>query len=111
MQSAAYKGSKTAEVLDEVLIAAAFDQRVSLLLLDEAVFHLKKNQQCSTLFNKDIGALYRSLALYDIEHVFVEQDSLTSRGLSQADLLIPTTLLTKQELSSTLKTFDFVLSG
>lgn len=39
MQSAAYKGNKVQEVLDAVLISAAFDQQVSLLLLDDAVFH------------------------------------------------------------------------
>ena len=45
MQSAAYEGNKVQEVLDAVLIAAAFDQQVSLLLLDDAAFHLKNNQQ------------------------------------------------------------------
>ena len=44
MQSAAYSSIRALEVLDVVLITAAFDQKVSLFLLDDAVFHLKKNQ-------------------------------------------------------------------
>jgi sulfur relay (sulfurtransferase) DsrF/TusC family protein len=45
MQTPAYSGTKVQEVLDVVLITAAFDQKVSLLLLDDAVFHLKNKQQ------------------------------------------------------------------
>ena len=111
MQTAAYNSTRVQEVLDVVLITAAFDQKVSLLLLDDAVFHLKKNQQSETIGGKDIGAIYRSLELYDIEDIYVEKDSLVQRGLSQNDLLISTKLLTKQEIATTFKTFDFVLNG
>ena len=111
MQSSAYSGSRVQEVLDVLLITAAFDQKVSLLLLDDAVFHLKNNQQGEAIAGKDIGAIYRSLALYDIEDIYVEQESLTMRGLSQEDLLIPITLLTRPEIATIFNTFDFVLNG
>ena len=111
MQSAAYSSIRALEVLDVVLITAAFDQKVSLLLLDDAVFHLKKNQQSDTLGGKDISAVYRSLELYDIEDIYVEQDSLVQRGLSQDDLLIPIKPLNKHEVATTFKAFDFVLNG
>ena len=111
MQSSAYASCRIQEVLDVVLITAAFDQKVSLLLLDDAVYHLKKNQQSEVVGGKDIGAIYRSLELYDIDNIYVEQDSLTQRGLSQDDLLIPITLLLRTEISATFKVFDFVLNG
>lgn len=111
MQSAGHSSAKVVEVLDEVLIAAAFDQHVSLLLLDDAVFHLKKNQQSIPALNKDIGAIYQSLKLYDIENIFVEQESLAQRGLSQADLLLSTTLLSRRDVASTLNSFDLILNG
>ena len=111
MQSSAHEGCIVQEVLDVVLITAAFDQKVSLLLLDDAVFHLKKYQQSEALGGKDISAIYRSLELYDVEDIYVEQDSLTLRGLSQDDLLIPVTLLTRPEVATIFKTFDYVLNG
>lgn len=111
MQTAAYGSYRVQEVLDMVLITAAFDQKVSLFLLDDAVFHLKKNQQGKVLNNKDISAIYRSLKLYDIENIYIEQNSLTALGLSLDDLLIPVTLLTRAEFAKTYTAFDFVING
>lgn len=111
IQSPAYSSCKVQELLDVVLITAAFDQKVSLLLLDDAVFHLKKNQQSEAVAEKDIGAIYRSLELYDIENIYVEQASLTQRGLSQNDLLIPITILPRAAVATTFKAFDFILNG
>ncbi len=111
MQTSVYHGNRIQEVLDVVLITAAFDQKVSLLLLDDAVYHLKKNQQSELIGAKDISAVYRSLELYDIESIYVEQESLIQRGLTGDDLLIPVTLLTRAEIAPICKTFDFVLKG
>ncbi|OQK18479.1 sulfur relay protein TusC [Methyloprofundus sedimenti] len=111
MQAAAYRGSKVQEVLDQVLIAAAFDQQVSMLLLDDAVYHLQKDQLSEQIACKDIAAIYRSLEIYDIENIYVEQDSLTERGLSQDELLIPITLIKRHEITATINRFDVVLSA
>jgi len=109
MQTAAYGSLKVQEVLDVVLITAAFDQKVSLLLLDDAVFHLKNNQQANIVGTKDISAIYRSLELYDIETIYVEHESLIERGLSQDDLLLPVILVKRSELAAILGAFDFIL--
>lgn len=60
---------------------------------------------------KDLSAIYRSLELYDIEAIYVEEESLISRGLSQEDLVIPITLLKRSAIASTLNQFDCVLNG
>lgn len=111
MQTAAYCGSKIQETLDQVLITGAFDQEVSLLLLDEAVFHLKKNQQSQLISSKDIGAIFRSLEIYDIQRVYVDQFSLVQHGLTQDKLIIPVTLLNRKDIAATLKSFDYILSA
>jgi len=111
MQLATYTGHRIPEIIDEVLITATFDQKVSVLLLDDAVFQLKKNQQANVINAKNLGAIYRSLELYDIENIYVEQESLFECGLDKNDLLIPITLLTRTEIPPILKTFDFVLGG
>ncbi|MBE0468433.1 MAG: sulfurtransferase complex subunit TusC [Methyloprofundus sp.] len=111
MQAPAYSGNKAQEVLDVVLITAAFDQKVSLLLLDDAIFHLKNGQHSAAVASKEIGAIYRSLELYDIEGIYVEQESLNYAGLSESDLLVPVKLIARQELPALFKTFDFVLEA
>ncbi|GFO71091.1 tRNA 2-thiouridine synthesizing protein C [Bathymodiolus japonicus methanotrophic gill symbiont] len=111
LQTAAFSGAKVQEVLDQVLIAAAFDQRVSLLLLDDAFFHLSNNQRSEQLASKDISAIFRSLHIYNIEHIFVEQESLARHGLLQDQLIVPITILSRQDVGATLSAFDVVLSA
>jgi tRNA 2-thiouridine synthesizing protein C len=109
LQTDAYCGAKTQEILDQVLISAAFDQQVSLLLFDDAVYHLHKNQCSEQIASKDISAIYRSLEIYDIENIYLEKESLALSGLTQDDLLLPVTLVSRQEIATTLNSFDFVL--
>jgi len=111
LESAPYSGSHTQESLDVILISAAFDQEVSLLLLDSSIFHLKKNQNTAGLSCKNIGAIYRSLALYDVEEIYVEEDSLLRLGLRESDLLMPVKVLKKHEVSPFMKKFNFVLNA
>lgn len=111
MQTAAYCGTKIQETLDQVLITAAFDQQVSMLLLDEAVFHLQKDQQSNQISSKDIGAIYRSLQIYDIQNIYVDQVSLDQHGLQQESLITPVTLLNRKDIATTLKSFDYILSA
>ena len=64
IQTSAYGSYRVQEVLDLVLITAAFDQKVSLLLLDDAIFHLKKNQLGKALGTKDISAISKSVIIF-----------------------------------------------
>lgn len=111
LNSAAYSGSHSQESLDVILIAAAFEQEVSLLLLGDAVFQLKKSQNSQGQNCKNIGSIYRSLALYDVENIYVEQDALTQQGLAQEDLLLSVAVLNKAEISVLMQKFDFVLNA
>lgn len=97
------------EGLEALLVAAAFDQAVSLLLLDDGVLHLLKNQNdgCGV---KDCSPTFRSLPLYDVETVWVDAVSLRERGLALEDLLIPVELVDGAALPALLAHQDCVLS-
>jgi tRNA 2-thiouridine synthesizing protein C len=71
-----------------VLITAAFDQDVSLVFMDDGVFQLKKGQQTKGIENKNFSKTYRALDGYDIEKLYVDQESLAARGLTEDDLLV-----------------------
>ena len=75
------------ESLEVVLIAAAFEQDVSLAFVDDGVYQLMQNQDTSALGNKNFSPTYRALGDYDVNQIYVEQESLDLRGLSKEDLM------------------------
>ena len=75
------------ESLEVVLIAAAFDQDVSLAFVDDGVYQLKKNQDTAAIGSKNFSPTYKALGDYDIQKVYVEKESLELRGMSSDDLL------------------------
>lgn len=74
------------ESLEVVLIGAAFDQDVSLAFLDDGVFQLTRNQNTETIGVKNFSPTFRALGDYDVTKLYVEQESLAERGLSENDL-------------------------
>ena len=75
------------ESLEVVLIGAAFEQDVSLAFIDDGVYQLLQNQDTSGIGSKNFSPTYRALGDYDINKIFVERESLESRGLTQDDLM------------------------
>lgn len=98
------------ESLEVVLIAAAFDQDVSLVFMDDGVYQLKKGQDTKGIGMKNFSPTYRALEGYDIEKLYVEKESMESRGLSESDLIVPVEVLGKDELASMMDEQDVILS-
>jgi tRNA 2-thiouridine synthesizing protein C len=98
------------ESLEVVLISAAFDQDVSLAFLDDGVYQLKKGQQTKGIETKNFSPTYRALDGYDIEKLYVEREALEARGLTEEDLLVDVTILSRQEMGALMEQQDVVLS-
>ncbi|MGE5168897.1 MAG: sulfurtransferase complex subunit TusC [Rudaea sp.] len=98
------------EGLEVVLIAAAFDQDVSLVFLDDGVYELVKGQNTKGIEVKNFSPTYRALEGYDIEKLYVERESLAARGLDEANLVVPVEVLGSSELSELMATQDVVIS-
>jgi tRNA 2-thiouridine synthesizing protein C len=75
------------ESLEVVLIGAAFDQEVSLMFVDDGVYQLTRGQDTSEIGMKNFSPTYRTLGDYEVKSIYVDRDSLESRGLSQEDLV------------------------
>lgn len=75
------------ESLEVVLIGAAFDQKVSLAFVDDGVFQIVKGQDTSAIEMKNFSPTYSALGDYDVNQLYVEQESLEERGLSVDDLM------------------------
>jgi len=74
------------ESLEVVLIGAAFDQDVSLLFVDDGVFQLKKGQDTQNADMKNFSPTYKALGDYDIKKIYVSEESMKARGLTEDDL-------------------------
>lgn len=97
------------EGLEVVLISAAFDQDVSMAFLDDGVYQLAKGQHTKAIDVKNFSPTYRALEGYDIEKLYVEQESLEMRGLNAGDLLVPVEVLSSAAMGDLMKTQDVVI--
>jgi tRNA 2-thiouridine synthesizing protein C len=111
LQKAAYSGDYAQEMLDIILTTAAFDQSVSILLLDDSIFQLKKYQCPKKCGMKDIAAIFSALEIYDVKDIYIERESLYERGLSTDDLCLPVQVLARKEITELIQKFDIVFSG
>lgn len=99
------------ECLEVVLIAAAFDQDVSVVFLEDGVCQLKKDQDTTGIGMKNFSKTYRALDDYDVEKIYVEKESLEARGLSTDDLVIPVEVVAADELRGIMAQQDVVISS
>jgi tRNA 2-thiouridine synthesizing protein C len=99
------------ECLEVVLIAAAFDQDVSMVFVDDGVYQLKKDQDTTGIGMKNFSKTYRALDDYDVEKIYVEKESLEQRGLSEHDLIIPVEVVTTESLREIMAQQDVVISS
>lgn len=98
------------ESLEVVLIAATFDQDVSLVFIDDGVYELVKGQQTKGIGMKNFSPSYRALDGYDVEKLYVDQASLEQRGLSEKDLLVPVEVLDAKAMGQLMQQQDVILS-
>lgn len=104
-----YSGAYAHEALDLIMTAAAFDQDVSLLLLDDAVFQLKCQQKPESAGLKDTAAMFDALGVYGINNIYVEIESLQGRGLVASDLSQAVKQISRQEMGEFIRQFDVIL--
>ncbi|HED18287.1 MAG TPA: sulfurtransferase complex subunit TusC [Gammaproteobacteria bacterium] len=98
------------ESLEVVLIAAAFEQDVTLVFMDDGVYQIKKEQNTEAIGVKNFSPTYRALEGYDVEKLYVERESLQSRGLTVEDLIVPVQIVDKDQLAELMEEQEVILS-
>jgi tRNA 2-thiouridine synthesizing protein C len=99
------------EVLEAVLISAAFDQDVSVAFVDDGVYQIKKSQDTADINMKNFSPTFRALEGYDVEKLYVEKESMEARGLAPDDFVVPVEVLTAGALSALMAEQDVVITG
>jgi tRNA 2-thiouridine synthesizing protein C len=98
------------ESLEVVLIGAAFEQDVSLAFLGDGVYQLAKGQDTKALEVKNFSPTFRALEDYDVTKLYVEQEALEARGLTEADLVVPVQVVSAERMAEIMDEQDVILS-
>jgi len=88
---APHRGALATELLDELLVGAVFEQKISVLFTDDGVFQLIDSGQA----RGNAARGYLALQTYDITDVFVDGHALKQRGLTEDLLAVPVRVLTR----------------
>lgn len=87
-RSLPHSTSSGREGLDALLAASAFTEEIKVFFIGDGVNQLRKGQQPDLVLSKDYVSAFRLLELYDIEQIYMCEQSLHKFGLSQDDCLI-----------------------
>ena len=91
-----------------LLAAAIFDQKITVIFMGDGVFQLSSNQ--APVNSKNQMKMLQSLAMYDIDQIFVQHTALDKRGISSGDLNISCTVLSDQAIHQMISSASHVLS-
>lgn len=110
------------EVLETVLITAAFEQHANIVFVDDGVYQLKKGHDTAGIKMKNFSPTFGIIEMEkedadedeDIDMVWriiVEKESMEARGLTEDDFKVEVEVLSAAELADVLEAADFVIGG
>jgi tRNA 2-thiouridine synthesizing protein C len=109
-RSGPHGSSKPKALLDMVLSAAVFEQKINYIFIDDGVYQLLPDQDPSRLAAKNVSAALPALELYGVDKVYVDTDSLQKRGLAARQLLVPAQPCHADEIKTLIADSDMVFS-
>ena len=109
-RSAPYGTNRPQLCLDMALATAVFEQEVNYLFMGDGVYQLVSGQNAEGIASKTLGNAMETLDLYGIDNVLVEHEALSSRCLSEKDLLLPVKLVESVDIQSLLQSSDCVFN-
>ncbi len=99
------------EVLEMVLVSAAFEQDVYIAFVDDGVYQIRKGHDTGDIEMKSFLPTYRALEGYDIEKLYVEKESMEERGLTADDFVVPVEIIDRAAMRVLIHSMDVVLGG
>lgn len=106
-----FDGLYVQECMDIVLTAAAFEQSVNLLFIDDGVHLLNKEQCPGWISAKHIAPLFQALDIYEVDDVWVEEESLQEAGITPEALSVSARLLPRSRVAKLIGENDLIYSG
>lgn len=108
ISSPPHGNAKGREALDLALAMSDINQ-VSVFFIGDGVFHLLPDQKPQQILMRDYIATFNMLELYDIDDVYVCEDSLKIRNINKMTRNIPSKMITPQAIAQLLTIQDVIL--
>lgn len=105
-----YGSSHAQEALDMAFALSAFEHKISLIFMDDGVLQIMRDQNPSGIGMKNISPTFRAWEDYEIEHIYVEKESLQMRGMDKMDLLIGAEIVAADQLGKIIEKQDFIFN-
>lgn len=98
------------EGLDAILATSAFTESISVFFIGDGVAQLIAGQAPEKILCRDYISSFKLLELYDIENIYVCEDSLHQLGLDKLPLVIEARRCSTEHIRSELHKMDQILS-
>ena len=98
------------ESLDLALAMSAFNESLSLFFIGDGVYQLLDGHNPTESLQKHFQPLFKMLELYDVDNIYVCEQSLLQRNIKQAQLMIKITVVDTLQLKTKLALQDQLLS-
>ena len=109
-RSAPHGTSNAREALDLSLALSAFNESLSLFFIGDGVYQLLAEHNANVILQKNFQPMFKMLELYDVEQIYVCQQSLIARNLSVEQLIIKPIILNNNEIQKKLLAQDQLMS-
>ncbi|WP_396586621.1 sulfurtransferase complex subunit TusC [Bermanella sp. R86510] len=106
---APYGASLARDGLDFILTAAAYEQDLSVLFSGDGVFQLLPEQKADVIHAKPQDKALEILPLYDVEQLYVVQEDLLERNISELSLCCPVSIISRQQAKTLIAEQDKVI--
>ena len=110
------------EVLETVLITAAFEQHANIVFVDDGVYQIKSGQDTKDINMKNFSPTFGIIEMEkedadeddDIDmnwRIIVEKESMEARGLTKDDFKVDVEIMSAAELADVIDASDCVIGG
>jgi len=106
---APYSNAAGKDALDIALIFGSFEQSTSLFFQGDGVWQLIQGQDGAIISVKDYLKTFAAFEFYDLENIYICQESLSERGLTTDFHIEQVAVLTSKEFADKLAAHHTIL--
>ncbi|MCL9776344.1 sulfurtransferase complex subunit TusC [Vibrio methylphosphonaticus] len=105
-----HTSAKGREGLDALLAASAYCDDIKVFFVADGVNQLRSKQDPKQVLSRDYISAFKLLELYDIEQVYVCQQSVTRFGISPQELITDCHVVTPEVISAQMASCNKILT-
>ncbi|WP_163930993.1 sulfurtransferase complex subunit TusC [Paraferrimonas sp. SM1919] len=107
--SSPFANSKGREGLEAAMLCASYEQQVTLIFIEDGVYHILPAQTPESIGQKDYLASLKALPFYDIEDIYVCQQSANARSITVDDTQLDVEFVDNMQMQQCLRAADQVV--